>query len=329
MWTLSEQDLELVDALQLNPRATWDQVGSAVGLSAVSAARRWRQLADSGSAWSGSTLGPALFRGGFIELACSPGSADAVATRLCERPDVITVGRSLGDFDVYAITVSTRLVPPCDEVLSDLAGLPVIRARTQIYTRVFGGPEWRLTILNRARQERRAVSSRGRTRATPGPRDAERRLFAALMADARRSHVELAAELGVSSQAIGRLVTRMQQRGHISFRADVARPLAGYPLAGLLWLTVPDSQVDDAGRWLATLPENRFCAHAVSAQNLIAIVNLHEPEQLSHIVQHFIAAFPDAAVAERRIITSLRKVHGRILDDNGRSLRMVTFDPWA
>jgi len=149
-----------------------------------------------------------------------------------------------------------------------------------------------------------------------------------LFGDARRSYVELADELGSSPQVVRRRLALMQARGQINLRADIARPLAGYPLAGLLWIAAPDDVVGAAGRWLAGRAENRFCAEVLAAANLVVVLDLRLPEHLAEFVARFSAEFPAAQVVDRRAVVTLLKVHGRILDDQGRSVRTVAVDPW-
>ncbi len=48
---LDELDLSLINTLQLGPRAPWAQIGAALGVDPVTAARRWSRLVESGSAW--------------------------------------------------------------------------------------------------------------------------------------------------------------------------------------------------------------------------------------------------------------------------------------
>lgn len=103
---------------------------------------------------------------------------------------------------------------------------------------------------------------------------------------------------------------------------------AGYPLAGLLWIAAPDDVVGDAGRWLAGRAENRFCAEVLAAANLVVVLDLRLPEHLAEFVARFSAEFPAAQVVDRRAVVTLLKVHGRILDDQGRSVRTVDVDPW-
>jgi len=323
---LSEDDLELVDALQVNPRASWAAVGAALGRSAVTVARRWNALSAGGAAWTGATVGPDLFRGMFIELGCRPGTVDAVTAALVGMPDVLTVGRTIGEFDLYVIAIA-----PTGTALSALSdrmsGLDVQRSRMQLYTRVYGGPEWRLRILSRGQTaEVRPASLRPMRRAAVD--EADRALFLALSGDARRTFAELADELHSTPQAVRRHVERMRRRGHLHFRTDMARPMAGWPMAGLLWLTVPEQELDAAGMLVGTWPENRFCAAVVSAANLVIIVNLRSPDELQDFVIRLRRKHSTITVLDRRIVLRLDKIHGRVLDSAGRSQRLVPVDPW-
>lgn len=327
MDALSETDLELVDALQVNPRAAWNAVAEPLGVSALTASRRWNALTSTGLAWSEATPGPQLFRGVFVELACRPGSTDAIIGELCEMPDMVTVGRLAGDFGLYAIAVAPT--PHAVQALlrERLDHLDVTRIRAHVYTHVYGGQHWRLTVLNR---EQAAQLRDTPTKPLPGviasPED--RRLFRALACDARRSYVDLAEELGSTPQAVRRQLARMRARGHLAFRADVARPLAGWPVAALLRLAVPDGHVDSIGRAIGALPETRFCAPVIAGANLVLVVNLRAPEFLQHVAAELAERHPAATIVERSLVLQLVKVHGRLLDPSGRTIRVVPVDPW-
>ena len=75
---LTEQDLKLVDALQAAPRASWSTLGKALGLGAVTAARRWDGLVERGDAWLTAYAGGELTAQlalAFVEIDCVPGEA--------------------------------------------------------------------------------------------------------------------------------------------------------------------------------------------------------------------------------------------------------------
>ncbi|MGA7205706.1 MAG: AsnC family protein, partial [Specibacter sp.] len=48
---LSEEDLALIHALQIAPRAGWVDLGAVLGVHPSNAAARWERLVASGAAW--------------------------------------------------------------------------------------------------------------------------------------------------------------------------------------------------------------------------------------------------------------------------------------
>jgi DNA-binding Lrp family transcriptional regulator len=325
---LTERDLELVDAVQVNPRAGWSSIAEPLGFSAVTAARRWAALAAEGAVWTGAVMGPLLFRGAVLEFACRPGSIDPLVDALNALPDVLTVGRTVGEFDVYALTAAPTTQALIDSLSGRFAGLPADRLRARAYTRVHGGPQWRLNVLNPAQTAQ--VRAPGRPqREVAGLTPADRALFFALAHDARRSYADLADDLAVPPQVVRRRLELLRRSGWLSLRADLARPLAGWPLAALVWLTVPHAARARLAHDLGTRAAVRFCASTVSPANLMAIVNLRAPEELDDVLGAWSADLPSVDVCEYRLILRLHKVNGHILDPGGRSVRMVPVDPWA
>jgi len=325
---LTERDLELVDAVQVNPRAAWSTIARPLGFSAVTAARRWAALAADGAVWTGAVMGPVLFRGAVLEFACRPAAVDALVDALNAMPDVLTVGRTMGEFDVYALSAAPTTQTLISSLSGRFAGLPADRLRARAYTRVHGGPQWRLNVLNPAQsaQVRDPNRPRGGV-AELGPDD--RRLYFALAHDARRSYADLAAELSAPPQVIRRRLERLRRSGWVSLRADLARPLAGWPLAALLWFEVPHAARPQLAQDLGTRAAVRFCASTVSPANLVAIVNLRAPEELDEALAGLAADLPSVVVREYRLILRLHKVNGHILDADGRSVRVVPVDPWT
>jgi DNA-binding Lrp family transcriptional regulator len=327
MDTLRESDLELVDALQVNPRANWSTVGKVLGVSALTVARRWSALSAAGVAWSGSTMGPALFRGMFVELSCRPGTAEQIVARLCAMPEVITVGRTAGEYDLYAIVVAPTPLAMSSVLWTRLDALDVARKRVVAYTRVYGGPEWRLTVLNRSQTEQiRDPAYRPQRRSPVTP--ADRSLFHALTADARRSYADLATELTSTPHAVRRQLERMRRSGELTLRADISRPIAGWPYAALLHLAVPEDQLPTVGQGIADRPETRFCAAVLGAGTMVWVVNVRSPEQVEEVTIDLHRRFPAVVVLERSLVLHLAKVNGRLLDRQGRSTGIVPVDPW-
>lgn len=323
---LQDIDLRLVDALQVNPRASWASLATTLGTSAMSVSRRWRALSDSGLAWTGSTMGPALFRGVFLEITCSPARAESVASALIAMPEVLTVGSLTGLSTLYAIVVAPSPTSLTRFVERRLTWLVDARLRLDPFPRVFGGPTWRLQVLEPEATSK--IRDPPLRRLPPDDGADDRSLFLALAGDARRSLTDLAAELGTTTEGVRRRMERMRAQRLLSLRADVSRPAAGWPLAAVLRLAVPPEEVLAVGRDIAGWPETRFCAPVVAAETMIVIVNLRDVEALSPIGERISARHPAVAVTSRAIIPRLRKVNGRVFGHDGRSAAVIPVDPW-
>lgn len=328
MSVLSELDLALVNAVQVEPRAPWPVIGSSLGISAATAARRWEALKTARTAWTGSTMGPLLQMGAVVELRCRPGTVETVAAALTSMASVLTVGRTLGSFDLYALTVSPTPSALSAVAAGAIAALDVVEARVHPYYRIFGGARWTLGILNRY-QVAEIVEQRERVLTSSPATDLEKRLFLALGGDGRRSAVDLAKELDVPAWTVRRQLSLMRRRGLLEVRTDMARGLGGWPFAGLLWLRVPDEDTEATGRELGTWPEIRFAAPVVSASNLFVVVNIRSPEELESIASRMRTRHRTLRIVDRRLVIRLIKVHGHLLDEEGRSLSRVAVDPWA
>ncbi len=165
------------------------------------------------------------------------------------------------------------------------------------------------------------------SRARP-PSPFETAVFTALSADGRRSLADLGGEMGMSASSVGRRLGQVRRHGSLDLRADVARPLAGWPWAAMLWVAVPDALVDQVGRDVGGWPEVRFCAPVVATATLVLVVNLRDPDELEAIGARLVARHRQVQVMDRRVVLRLEKVHGHVLDKEGRSTRLVPLQPW-
>src|SRR5882672_4946001 len=107
---LDELELRIINALQINPRASWTTVGQVLDVDPSTVARRWARLVDTGRAWisvypTPSTVADSL--AAFIEVECAAGGASAVAERLIGDPRVGTIEHVTGDRDLL-LTVFER-----------------------------------------------------------------------------------------------------------------------------------------------------------------------------------------------------------------------------
>ncbi|WGW11587.1 Lrp/AsnC family transcriptional regulator [Saxibacter everestensis] len=325
-----ERDIELVDALQLNARASWSVVARVVDASTVTLARRWERLTNDRLAWSSISLTAQASQGAVIELECSHGSEEAIAMLLAERPEVITVGVSTGEFKVHGILLTTDLASIHNALARAIPDDPrILRSRVHAFGSMLGGVLWREGVIS-PQMTRYVKDDADQLRAaTPLLGIEDRAVFLALALDGRRSFTELAASLGKSEYAIKRRINRLSRAGEIGFRCDIARPVFGYPLGAVVQLQVPDDEIASIGSAIGGWKETRFCAEVTSPANLLLIVGVRSMEHLQTVFRRVRTRYPSASILDRRLITRQVKVYGRILDQLGRCERAIPVDPWA
>ncbi|MGR6320634.1 Lrp/AsnC family transcriptional regulator [Micromonospora soli] len=330
---LSETDLELIDALQINPRASWVDVGAAIGADPVTASRRWQRLTNTGQAWTTVALGQRQMHAmsmAFLEIDCEAGTAVEVADALATAGHLITVQHVAADHDLFVIAVAASMPALADYLLTDLPRVPgVAKVRTHVATRIFEAScRWRLRVLSPRsanRLARRPIPPASTSRMD----DIDRLLFQALLADGRAGYAELAGVIGMSERTVQRKLSRLVAASDIDFRCDLARSHAGWHSSAVLWLRMPDGLLEETGRALLDWPETRTCAALAGARNMLLTVGLHGVADLHPLVVRLEERFPYLIVADRQIVLRQSKLYGRALDPFGRCTGVVPVDPWS
>jgi DNA-binding Lrp family transcriptional regulator len=330
---LSETDLELIDALQINPRATWAQLGDVLGADPVTVARRWQRLTSAGEAWATVALGRRQLHTmsvAFLELDCEAGAAVEVSDSLAGAGHLISVQHVAGRYDLWVIAVAASLPRLADHLLTGLPQLPGVRkVRTHMATRVFDASRrWRLRVLPRGSAAALGPDLAPAESTRPMD-DLDRRLFSALSVDGRAPYPELAERVGTTARTVQRRLARLVATGDIDFRCDLARPLAGWHAAAVLWLEMPDDLLEATGRALLDWPEARTCAAIAGSSNMLLTVGLHGVSDLHPLVTRLRREFPHLHIRDRQMVLRQKKLYGRVLDASGRWVRATPVDPWA
>ncbi|MGH4001448.1 MAG: Lrp/AsnC family transcriptional regulator [Pseudonocardiaceae bacterium] len=330
---LPEGDLELIDALQINPRASWTRLGAALDVDPVTVARRWDRLYNSGEAWVTVALGRRQLHSmslAFLELDCEAGASVEVAESLVDAGHLISVQHMAGDYDLWAIAVTSSLPSLADEILTGLPRREGIRkVRTHMATRVFDASRrWRLHMLSR--QAVSALEAEHRTTASTRPMDdIDRRLFRALSRDGRATYSDLADLVDLSARSVQRRIGRLVAAGDIDFRCDLARSLAGWSTSAHLWINMPDSLLEATGQAMLRWPQTRTCAALAGPNNMLLTVGLHSASELHELVSQLVDEFPHINIADRQLLLRQTKLYGRVLDRSGRWVRTAVVDPWS
>jgi DNA-binding Lrp family transcriptional regulator len=329
---VDEIDVALLDALHLNPQATFEELGEVLGVSPVTVARRWRRLVSTGRAWVSSAIGPRLpVKAALFEAECQPGAAQLVADEFASRPQVFSVNITTGKDDIYALLVAAdqpSLSELIVDVLPEVAGL--LRVQSTLITGLFSGTRWRLGGLSTG--QARAVTPNPPTGARPHEfDDFDRELFLALQHDGRLSCRDLAAVVGQSETVVRRRMGLLTRSGLLAFRTDFARVEAGWLTGVALKLRVTGSPVAVVGHTLVQYPETRFCAATTGdgAANLFVTMQLHELSVLDAVISRLLAEYPGVAVMDARVVLRSVKSWGRLLGPDGHAQQVVPVDLWA
>ena len=329
---VDELDIALLDALHLNPLASFEELGTVLDVSPVTAARRWRRLVSTGRAWVSSAPGPELpMRAALFEAECQPGAAQAVAHEFAVIPQVFSVNITTGKDNIYAFVIAADqplLAHLVVETLPAVAGLN--RVQSALMTQLFSGTRWRLGGLS-PDQVRAVTPEPAKTYPAHEFDDFDRDLFLALQRDGRLSFRDLAAAVARPEPTVRRRLGLLTQAGMLAFRTDFARVQAGWPMALALKLSVTGSPVSAVGRTLVRYPETRFCVAVTGdgAANIFVTMQLHNVSDLDPVIDRLSAEHPGVAVLDTRVVLRSVKSWGRLLGLDGRAQDVVPVDLWA
>jgi DNA-binding Lrp family transcriptional regulator len=327
--SVDEKDLELINALQLSPRASWAQLGRTLALDPVTVARRWERLTAAGLAWVTCVVGPALhsdFCMAYIEIECVPGRLDDVATALSAEPQVRYVHQLTVPNELLAVAALRTPADVSAYLHGTIGRLPGVRTyRAEIRTVGYSEPSrWRLRSLERSQQ--RALEPAGTPSTTTGSArvDAvDRELYRLLHEDGRMSYTALADRAQISEPTVRRRVKRLLAHRLLRLRCDMAQPLSGWPHSAVLWANVAPQHMEATARSLTALPDVRLCCALTGERNLLLMVWLRSLGDLPQLEATIIERSRHLSIIDRAICLHTVKQMGRLLDSQGRSVGHV------
>lgn len=329
---ISELDLEIVNALQINPRADWSRVGDVLGLSGPTIARRWNALTEQGLVWITPSPGPRYLSAGwsaFINLSSVPGEHEALIQRLCAEPAFGTVSLVSGPHDLFVDCFASSHEELMALVTGAFADLPGVTRRevvfvTQLYRQA---SEWRSGTLEPARARLMATKSSPLPPAyAPDVLDAV--LLEELARDGRASWAELGAACSVSPQTARRRVERLLGSGYMTMRCDTSAAVQQGLREVSLILNVPATHLDAVGRYFAGLPSCRLSAQVLGAQNLVVTLWVRNYLEVQEHERELAARAPGSTVISRQAVVRTYKRLGHLLDESGRSRSVVPLPLW-
>ncbi|WP_143517446.1 Lrp/AsnC family transcriptional regulator [Pseudonocardia sp. MH-G8] len=279
---LSDLDRRIVAALQINGRATWQQVANVVGASESAVSRRANRMIKQGVLRVFAAADPLLCGLGYpvlLQIECAVGAAGAVARTLAARPDVRFVALLGGGYDlVVELIVPSRahLTAVLVEELNTVPG--IVRTTTENVVRTFKTSyDWGRTLLGDAAA---LLDRPPETASPPELDDIDLRLIQLLTADGRSSVTDLAERLAVSESMARRRLEQLTASGCLRFGTLIDSELLGYHWELFVWLGVDLGCLDRIARELATHPEVRYVSATAGYSDLACEVVLRDHEDL-------------------------------------------------
>jgi DNA-binding Lrp family transcriptional regulator len=308
-------DKEIIQALQIDPRAGFNRVAEVLGMSEQTVARRYRRLRGEGLLRVIGLVDPRFIGQSewMVRLSCRPGGVARLADALARRDDVSWVTLSAGGSEIIC-SIRSRTVEQRDDLL--LQRLP---ATSQVLSmtvhvvlhRYVGGQSADWEGYGATLTPDQVQALRLPPPAAPGGtvpvalEPADEPLVDALAADGRCSYAALATASGMTQGRVTRRLEALRRAGIIYFDVDLATQLMGFATSASLWLAVEPACLAAAGEQIAAHREVPFAAAITGPANLTATVICRDTDDLYEYVTTRVSAIP--GVRQLEISPMLRR----------------------
>ena len=272
-------DLQLLQALAIDPRAPFSRLAQVLDVSDQTVARRFRRLtADLGVRMVGvrnsERLGEERW---MLRLRCTPDAAQPLAHALARRPDTSWIGLTSGGTEVVCTTRARTMAEQEELLLGRLPRTPSVMKidAHQLLYRFYGGPqpwlakagalsdEQRRELRPRLPEEPSGIVALGRE---------DESLIAALERDGRATFAELQQITGRTESSVRRRLDQLLRSGALFVDVQFHQADFGYANQAMLWITASPQALDAVGRALAGHPEVAFVSATAGQCNLVAVI---------------------------------------------------------
>ncbi|SEJ05641.1 DNA-binding transcriptional regulator, Lrp family [Arthrobacter sp. yr096] len=323
-YDLDERDLRLLHALQLRPRAPWAALAPVVGADAVTLARRWNALQESGLAWITSYRGPgAKYTGAIVEIACAPSSVASVTEDLARDDEVLTIDQTAGGRDLVVTLLCSTDTDLGRFVLDRLPAVSGITStRTHRGIRLLADAQrWRLRSLPEREIQQLEMSLPHAAAPQRGVSAAvEQGVVDILRIDARASLSRISEELGVSPSIAKNALATVMAGKRLVLRLEVARTYSPWPVAVWYFLRVPATEVEHVAAKLVGLEEMRLVATTGGLYSILMNVWLRRVEDMTVLERQLGERLPFAEIMDRSLVLRTPKHMGQRLTPDGRRI---------
>jgi DNA-binding Lrp family transcriptional regulator len=316
--TLDELDRKLLQALQLDGRASFSRIAAVLGVSDQTVARRYRRLRSSGDLRvlgiaDESRLGRTVW---VVRLHCTPDAAEKLAGALARRPDTSYVALISGGTEVIC-AMRPRSDRERDELLLDrfqrTPRVIAVSAHCRLHS-FYGGPVSWLNKIHALTSEQETALRRpsAESAATPDFDDADEAMLSILQRDGRAAMSELQAASGLSEDAARRRLEHLRASGVLYFGVQYTPALLGQHVTAMLWLTVSPAALSHVGHAMAEHRQVNFAAAVTGQANIFASIHCDDTGQLYTYLSEQIGALDAVRGVETALV--LRHVKQLALD---------------
>ncbi|WP_090930289.1 Lrp/AsnC family transcriptional regulator [Nonomuraea jiangxiensis] len=306
-------DRRLVAALQVSPRASWGELGRAVGEHERTVARRLQRLFAEGMVRVTAIyddLRTGHGRPAHVHVQVRPGTAGEVALALAGRRDTRSVYALTGAADLACELVSPSREDLHRVLTADLTAIDgVLQTQTQVVLHTFRTvAEWHAPYLGETElAELRPTPLPGGLPDEEGLSPLEEEIAELLVADGRIAFTAVAERLDISVPTARRRVTSLIERRLLLPRAEVEPALLGLEVEAVLCLKVRPYGLDLVGQRLAAHPSVRYCAATSGTYSLnVQVVTANEAD-LYRFMTQVVGGYDEITDVDLTLITRAYK----------------------
>jgi DNA-binding Lrp family transcriptional regulator len=308
-------DRRIISALQIDGRASWHRIATALDEPERTVVRRGTRLLRSGEV----RIGALTVRGGgtVVAVRCVPGQARMTATALARRPDCLFAHVLTGTSDCVAELACPR-GRLAGLVMDELPGLPgVVETTTlRVLRHVRTIREWHTGVLTGAEIAALAPASPQENVPEPGdpvwePSREDRLILHALAEDGRRTYDELARVAGVSEATARRRLGALRREGRVRVRAVIEPALLGLPVEAVLRIRAVPSRADAVAAALAESAHVRYVSFVTGEHQLLVLAAFPDEPTLHDVVTRS-AWLRDAASVDVALVLATLKRGGML-----------------
>ena len=323
---LTENDLELVNALQLAPRASWSDLSVILGVHATTLARRWEHITNAGLARISIAPGPGMaaqMEMAFIELTCRNSQVIQVADELFKDHRTMTIQFIAGSAHLL-VTVAAPGQSLADFLLTTIGSLDgVLHYSVRTVTdQLMDASNWHFRALPPAAMRKLYLLA-----SKPESRDAgvrvamdeiDQEILRSLSISGRMGFKEIAHRAGITPPAAARRVNRLIGGNYINVRCDIVRHSLGRNVSAVFWGSMsPDDILLIDRNIAAELPEIRIMVAVTGANNIHMVVWLNNPSESLAVERKILRAIPGLTIDDRRIVLRTFKYNGARITESG------------